>query len=38
MSKELDELKQLISERGLSDKYSDEIRQMELMEDQTARP
>ena len=36
MSKELDELKQFIGELGLSDKYADELRQMELAEEETA--
>lgn len=37
MSKELDELKQFIAEHGLADKYADELQQMELMEEQTAK-
>lgn len=37
MSKELDELKQTIKEHGLSEKYAVELRQMEMMEEQTAK-
>lgn len=37
MSKELEELKQTIEEHGLSDKYAVELRQMEMMEEQTAK-
>lgn len=37
MSKELDELKQTLAEHGLSEKYADEVRQMEMLEEQTAK-